>query len=69
MFFKKKNDDDYVTIRYVSPHIQKAIAAGDYGSLEEYCNENGCNYEDCYDEKRIKKSDLDSFPYDYRIVG
>ncbi len=29
--------------------IEDAIANGEYDSEEDFCNQNGCNYDDIYD--------------------
>lgn len=30
--------------------IEEAISNGEYDDEEDFCNQNGCNYEDIYDD-------------------
>lgn len=30
--------------------IAEALANGEYETEEDFCNQNGCNYEDIYDD-------------------
>ena len=33
----------------LDPHVSDLIDAGYYDDVEDYCNHEGCNYDDVYD--------------------
>ena len=37
--------------------VAKALANGSASSLEDYCNQHGCNYDDLYETKRVRGDD------------
>ena len=39
--------------------VTTALAEGSVSSVEEYCNQNGCNYEDVFVKRSIRDYDDD----------
>ena len=37
--------------------VAEAISNGAASSVEDYCNQYGCNYEDVYETKRVRSDD------------
>ena len=37
--------------------VVAAIKSGECDSVEDYCNQNGCNYDDVYYEKEVSEDD------------
>lgn len=44
--------------------VAAALANGSASSEEDYCNQNGCDYDDIYEKRRISSDD----DYDDRFV-
>ena len=50
---------------FIAAAVASAIADGSASSVEDYCNQNGCNYDDVYERRRVRsEKDINS-----RFVG
>ena len=37
--------------------VARAMSDGSASSIEDYCNQNGCNYEDVFEKRRVRNDD------------
>ena len=50
---------------FIAAAVASALADGSASSVEDYCNQNGCNYDDVYERRRVRgEKDINS-----RFVG